>query len=541
MKDLYKIFFALIIVLAVIFRFWHLDSLPTGLNWDEISHGYNAYSLLLTGKDQWAVPWPLFNFRAYGDYPTTFNLYLTVPFVKFLGLNALSIRLPSAIFGILFVILIYFFSKLILKNTPLALFCMLLAAISPWSLFPSRGVFQSDFSEVLLLAGIYFFYLGLKKPKLFIVSGLSFALSMYSYHNARVITPIIVPTLIYFNFYKLKLLYPSQKKNIYFGLIIFLIIAIPNLINLFSPESAARNQWVGIINPNSVNLINEKRRLFTGPRIFNLLLNNKPVLFTQTIFVNYLNLINPVPLFFQGSQDYQFNPPNTGLLYVILLPFFYLGLIKSLFPDKNHSGNFHLLILFLICLLPAALTVGDFPSIRATTALPFYFIFIAIGLRQLNYQKFKLIYLLILITLLFEFADYCHKYQTYNHDYSSAWQYGYGQVIDYAKTYYSQYSRIYFTKKYGEPHEFVLFYWPWNPLKYQTDPKLNWNYHSDWYWVDGFDKFSFVNDWEIKTINFSPNSLLITSPGNYPLSGAKLQTTIYFLNKTPAFDIVSYD
>jgi 4-amino-4-deoxy-L-arabinose transferase-like glycosyltransferase len=540
-KKLYKILFSTILVVAIFFRFWHLDSLPTGLNWDEISHGYNAYSLLLTGEDQWGVNWPLFNFRAYGDYPTVFNLYLTIPFVKFLGLNALSIRLPSAIFGALFVILIFFFSKLILKNTPLALFCMFLAAISPWSLFPSRGVFQSDFSEVLLLAGIYFFYFALKKPKLFIISGLSFALSMYSYHNARIISPLIIPVLIYFNFSSLKKIFSKNQIIIYLSLFVFLILAIPNLINLFSPESSARNQWVGIINPNSINLINEKRRLFTGPQIINRLINNKPVLFSQTLIVNYLNLINPLPLFFQGSQDYQFNPPNTGLLYLILLPFFYLGLIKLIFSKESKTLHHQLLILFLICLLPAALTVGDFPSIRATIALPFYLLFSVIGLKYLNYSKFKAVYFLIIFIILIEFVNFWKKYQSYNLNYSNTWQYGYQQAVEYVKTNYSQYSHIYFTKKYGEPHEFVLFYWPWDPLKYQTDSNLNWNYHAGWYWVDGFDKFLFINDWEINNIKYPHNSLLLTSPGNYPPSGAKLQNTIYFLNHTSAFDIVSYD
>jgi hypothetical protein len=310
---------------------------------------------------------------------------------------------------------------------------------------------------------------------------------------------------------------------------------------MFSPESLARNHWVGIINPNSVNLINEKRRLFPGPQIINRLVNNKAIYFSQTFLINYLNLFNPLPIFFQGSQNYQFNPPGTGLLFIILLPLFYLGLIKTLIPFKLKSLNTHLLILFLICLLPAALTVGDFPSIRATGALPFYFIFSAIGLGYLNFSKFKIVYVLITAILLFEFAVYWSNYRLYNINYSSAWQYGYRQIVDIAKDQYSQYSHIFITKKYGEPHEFVLFYWPWDPQKYLTDPSLNWNYHSGWYWIDSFDKFVFINDWEIKSYIFPSKSLLITSPGNYPQTGAKIQSTVKFLDNSSAFDIVSYD
>ena len=108
------------------------------------------------------------------------------------------------------------------------------------------------------------------------------------------------------------------------------------------------------------------------------------------------------------------------------------------------------------------------------------------------------------------------------------------------------------TKKYGEPQEFVLFYWPWDPESYRTDPNLNRFYQSNWYWVDGFDKFYFVNDWEIpaafdedfvlesggnvKCQMSNVKCLLITSPGNVPEGWEKMET-INFLDGQPAFEI----
>ncbi|MFA6361596.1 MAG: hypothetical protein WCX33_02200, partial [Candidatus Shapirobacteria bacterium] len=94
---------------------------------------------------------------------------------------------------------------------------------------------------------------------------------------------------------------------------------------------------------------------------------------------------------------------------------------------------------------------------------------------------------------------------------------------------------------YGEAHEFLLFYWPLNPQKYQTEVK-DWNYHTNWYWVDGFDKFKFLNDWEIKdlTKNIAKDqkTLLITSPNNYNQENTKLIQTIKFLDQKPAFQIL---
>jgi hypothetical protein len=320
-----------------------------------------------------------------------------------------------------------------------------------------------------------------------------------------------------------------------------MLLAIPNLLNLFSVNSLARNRWVGIINPNSINLINEERRIFYGPQIINRLINNKVVYFTKTISVNYLNLLNPIPLFFEGSQNYQFNPPQTGLLFLIFSPFFYYGLYIFIRKSTVFPSYLLILIIFLVTLLPAAMTVGDFPSIRATVALPFYFIFITFGITSLRISNSKLFLFTIFFISILHLINYYQTYLRYNVDYSQNWQYGYEQATKYIKQNYTQYNHIVMTKKYGEPHEFILFYWPWDPGKYQHDTNLKWDFHSDWYWVNAFDKFEFVNDWEIKNLTLSKNTLLITSPDNFPKANSQKLNSINFLNGSTAFDIITYD
>ena len=137
--------------------------------------------------------------------------------------------------------------------------------------------------------------------------------------------------------------------------------------------------------------------------------------------------------------------------------------------------------------------------------------------------------------------QFWHRYQEYGRTYSRYWQYGYKQVVDFTKLDYSKYNKFYITKFYGEPHEFFLFYWPWPPRTYQNSANKTWRYQTDWYWIDAFDKFQFVNDWDIAKLTIPPNSLLITSPGNYPLLNSKIIKSIYFLDQTPAFDIVEYE
>ena len=84
----------------------------------------------------------------------------------------------------------------------------------------------------------------------------------------------------------------------------------------------------------------------------------------------------------------------------------------------------------------------------------------------------------------------------------------------------------------------MLFYTQYDPNEYRNDPNLVRYFRSDWYWVDSFGRYRFLNDWEIKSdLKNTKNALLITSPGNYP-SGATLLKSIYFLNNKKAFDIV---
>lgn len=528
-----KVYFTIIFIIATFFRFYQLGNLPSSLNWDEISHGYNAYSLLKTGHDQWGQVWPIFNFRAYGDYPTTLNLYLTIPFIYFFGLNAFAIRLPAAILSLLFTVLIYYFARIIFNNRKLALITFIIASFSPWTFFPGRGVFQSNLAQFFLLLGIYLFLIKSNRKIVWVISALSFGLSMYSYHNTRLVAPLIFASLLYI--YR-----PIKIKTIIVSTF-FLILAIPNFVNLFSSDSLARNRWVGIINPNSINLINEQRRLYIGPAFLNRVINNKVTFFAKEFTSNIFLFLSPIPIFINGSQNYQFNLPNSPLIFIYFLPFFYIGLFYCF---KNIFKNKHLLFLcttFLITLIPAALTVGDYPSIRLTIATPFIYIFITYGYIYFSTKtKGYLLPLILIISLIF-FEIYWQAYQKYNINFAPSWQYGYEQVINEIKILYPKYNQIYFTKKYGEPHEFILFYWPWNPQKYLSDPNLNTDFHSDWFWVNSFDKFKFINDWEVKTNVIPKNSLLITSPNNFLPKNAKLLKIINFPNGLPAFDIVSYD
>src|SRR5258706_13079528 len=88
---------ALIVLFGAFLRFYHIDTLPPGLYIDEVSIGYNAYTILTTGKDEYGVIFPLF-FRSFGDYKPPVYIYMTSGAMAISGKNEYAVRLLSSLF-----------------------------------------------------------------------------------------------------------------------------------------------------------------------------------------------------------------------------------------------------------------------------------------------------------------------------------------------------------------------------------------------------------------------------------------------------------
>ena len=132
----------------------------------------------------------------------------------------------------------------------------------------------------------------------------------------------------------------------------------------------------------------------------------------------------------------------------------------------------------------------------------------------------------------------------YAKNYSREWQYGYKQVVEYIKNHQDNYDQIVFTRHFGEPHMFTLFYLNYDPAKFQNDPNLERFETYDWIRVLRFDKYYFpdLGDQgtyfeDIVAQNPGKKLLFIGKPGDFPPELPKL-ATVDFLNDDPAFEIV---
>jgi hypothetical protein len=420
-----------------------------------------------------------------------------------------------------------------------------MAAIGPWYVFTSRFVLQSNLSVFLLITAAAFF-VNREKNKLFLpFTFFLLTFTLFSYHTTRIFSPLLLLGSVF--------IYKSEIKNKLVYVVVALFIALSTYI-LVNPNATARGNVLFIIDQAAVNRIIENRNASKLPAQLKRLVYNRPVYFVDAFAKNYISYFSPKFLFLSGGTQYQFSVPGFGLIYPVSLPFFYIGLIlliaKSL-KDKNYRFIFLWLILSPI---PAALTNESYTVLRATSMLPVTEILIAMGLyfvmEKIPKQGQLPIMVMYIIVLVFSAENYFFNYLTnYRNSYSWSWQYGYKEVVSYVKDNYDRYDKIIVTKKYGEPHEFFLYYMKYDPAKYLSDPNKIAFLQSNWYWVDRFDKLFFVNDWQVPksgnnfileskgTVSCPPfvtRCLLITSPDNYP-NGWKKVNTVNFLDGKPAF------
>jgi len=95
----YGIALGAILALAALLRLAWLGAIPAGLSHDEAVKGYDAWSILHTGRDQYGVRFPLV-FRAIGDQREALLPYAIVLSEAVFGPTDFAVRLPTALAGI---------------------------------------------------------------------------------------------------------------------------------------------------------------------------------------------------------------------------------------------------------------------------------------------------------------------------------------------------------------------------------------------------------------------------------------------------------
>lgn len=554
MKKRIKFALFLIVALAFFLRFYKVWEVPPSLNWDETSIAYNAYSILKTGRDEWGELFPL-HFRAFGEYKLPMQIYLSIPGILLFGLSEMGVRITPVVYGTITVLLTFFLAREIFRNNKTALLSAFLLAISPWHIQLTRASFESSLAVCFVVAGILFFFKGLKKGNLLPLSALFFGFSIYTYNAERFFIPVFVITLVFI--FRDRLWAIRKKRGLIIAFLIFSLFILRLLPVVFGPEGQARFKLVSVVDdPGFVLEINEARGNLDLPSPIPRLVHNKLTHFIWKVGGNYLAHYTPSFLFFHGGGHKQHHVQGMGELYLTEMPFLLLG-IWFLFRERKKRLQYFFVSWILLSAVPASMAFDCIPHVlRTLVALPSYQLLTAFGFVRFSEKikgywgkrAVKIMVVLIAFCLFVNFIYYLNLYyRKYSFSYSRDWQYGYKQVMEYVAGNQEKYDRVIITRHYGEPHIFTLFWLKYPPAKYQTVGNLVRFQSHDWVWVTQFDKYLFpdlgdpgtrVPDFQKRFLG-KGKTLIVGKPGDFSTED-KILERIYFLNGQGAFEISEF-
>lgn len=523
-----KLILVLIILSSVVLRFQNLNSNPPHLNWDEVALGYNAYSLSVDLRDEFGRFLPQDFLESFGDFKPVMYSYLDIIPIKIFGLSPFAVRFPSAMIGALTVLATFLLVTQIFNKSKdkekIAIISSFILAVSPWHIMLSRGAFEANVATFFVILGTYFFLLFVNKNKwAILLSSLFFALSIYTFNTARIVSPAIVITLaILFR----KELF-SNKKQALIATLIGVVLILPIAPFLTSPQASLRFKEVNIFSDVKIIEISNKRIENDNYSLISKIINNRRVLFTREYISHYMDNFSPNFLFIKGDGNPRFSTQDVGQLYLWDLPFLIAGL---LFLFRKREGFYFLIpIILLIGIIPAG-TARETPhALRIENSLPYFQIIVAYGFWQV-YGKIKNKKVLLSLAAFFLLTNvlfFLHGLFThYPREYSQEWQYQYKESVEYVVQNKDKFDNIIVTSEIGRPYIYYLFFQKYKPDVFRNTAKINRDSFG-FVSVESFDKFYFTPN--PNTLKKNGKNLYIDLPGKVP-KGAHIKKEFNLLN-----------
>ena len=435
-----------IIALGALVRIAGISDNPPGFFTDEASVGYNAYTVLNSGRDEHGESWPLL-FRAFGEYKLPVFIYSLVPFVAALGLTEFAVRLAAATYGTLAILTTYLFVAQAFHRRSVGLAAAFFLAIMPWHIHYSRTGFGELISFPPFLAlGLYLFLKGVRRNELWLPSAAVLGLTLYTYRAAWLVLPPIL--LLLAVMYRRELL-AGRRLAIPAGLII-LALGLPIVVHLLS-GSGDRSQQAGILSLD----------LGAWETV-------------ERFAAHYRSYFSLGFLFKDGDNGAitRHYLPGFGHLYWVQLPLMLLGILGLVLSYRREK----MIVLALLLLYPLAGALSTESPISTRTILGsvafatitgYGLVLLLTGLGKLNYPYGRAgvaaVLATVLVLALVGFASYLGRYHSQYPKLSAGywgWQAGPKEIIEYFLTVEDDYDQLVMDGEFNAPHMFLLFYAP---------------------------------------------------------------------------------
>lgn len=371
----------IVLIIASFFRFYNLNILPPGLYPDEAMNGSNALEALQTtpGAGGFKVFYPENNGRE--------GLFINIQamFIRVFDAEPWSLRVVSAVFGILTVMGIFFLTQELFKKKDgeegpfglkrserIAFLAALFAATELWAVLFARVGFRANMAPCFLAWSLFFLIKSLplikeqfaKSLSLALAGGLVFGLGMHSYIAYRA-TPIII-AIIFF----IKIASAVKEKYAAKFISTFLVFTIASAV-VFAPLA-----FYFMKNPSDFLGRTSQVSVFSSA---------SPITALAVNTIKTLGMWN-----IAGDFNWRHNYSGDPMLSPIVGVFFLVGIglcvaliaisIRKKSPDNDSFPAIVLLSSLGVALLPVVISSEGIPhALRAILAIPPVFILSGLG------------------------------------------------------------------------------------------------------------------------------------------------------------------
>jgi len=349
-----------IIAIAIFFRFYQLDLTPPGLWPDEAANGVDALKAL--DNHDFKIFYPANNGRE-GSF-----INLQALSIYLFGATPLSLRLVSAIMGVLTVIGLYFLARE-LFNRRIAYMASFFLAISFWHVSFSRIGFRAIMLPLILVWAFYFLWRGLRSGRFneFLMAGVIGGLGFYTYFSFR-IAPLIVLAVfanhwLYLKKDFLRAKYEYARNQLLRGFALLMLTVI--IISL----------------PLGVYFYTHQRDFLKREgRPISVFAQEQPLKELGLSTIKTLGMFN-----FVGDHNQRHNIPGWPQLSLPIGLFFAIGFLRELshwlHRKHGHFSTLHTFLFswFFVMLLPGFLSTEAPHALRTIGVVPVVMIFAAQG------------------------------------------------------------------------------------------------------------------------------------------------------------------
>jgi len=425
------IYLSILIILTITTRFLFLEKSPPGFYADEASFGYNAVSIMESGRDEHGILFPVY-FKAFEEYKNPIFCYSIIPFLKIFGVSVFAVRVTSAFWGLATIILMFFVVKNYQKDIHAAFYSSLVLTLMPWHLIISRIAFEVVTFPFFILLFLYFWekYLNTLKIQFTFIAAFCMGVCFYTYSTARLLVPLYCAGVFVIWFKEI-----NKNKIIYATILLGLLIPlIPLFFWLQKYPDTLTHRF------SAVSLWNHKLHYLEN--VFN-------------IFFNYINDFSIRYLFISGDTQLRHSTGRSGTLLISYSIFLLFGI---LWIWQRWNNKFLRFVTFGFVTFPfaASLTKESFHALRSANAIPFVSIISGMGLYFLLecLQKYKNMYRVGLVSIallvLTEFSQFYWDYLiTYPKRSESQFLYSIPETMKFMMS--QKADNFYFTPSVGQP------------------------------------------------------------------------------------------